>query len=58
MLPIVCIFKTCKILLYKTRNQVLFQRLFEFIEPIKNQKVKLTNDKLAEIKGKGTAIII
>ena len=30
---------------------------FEFIEPIKNQRVRLANDKLAQIKGKGTAIL-
>ena len=30
---------------------------FESIEPIKNQRVRLANDKLAQIKGKGTAIL-
>ncbi|XP_068978353.1 uncharacterized protein [Bombus flavifrons] len=30
---------------------------FESIEPVRNQKVKLANDKLAEVKGKGTAIL-
>ena len=30
---------------------------FESIEPIKNQRVRLVNDKLVQIKGKGTAIL-
>ena len=30
---------------------------FESIEPIKDQRVRLANDKLAQIKGKGTAIL-
>ena len=30
---------------------------FKCIELIKNQRVRLANDKLAQIKGKGTAIL-